>query len=319
MGFLKKIIVSSTAIFLIFFGGAGLVSGGIILKIGALIGLIIGLFVLYMFVKMAWRAMGCLPAILVIIALSLFILYAIGAFSGGFGNITENIKEFYGQDIQTSEELDEQQDLSVTDKADQKEVLNLIDEDKHKIFDGKITDKFLSKKKHQKTVFNPLKYPAVFGLARVLSGDTLVMGDHIIKLYGIAAPDIKQNCAARDGRGYRCGQQSAKWLSEWLADNEIKCHIIKDDGHGTLTGVCLIGEYDIGAAIVNAGWAVANPQDTQIYLAYQEQASVNRRGLWDGKFYMPWDWRKVQNRKANIKIIHKKKPVNRIHTLFFGR
>ncbi len=318
MEFLKKIIVSSTAIFLIFFGGAGLVSGGMIMKIGALIGLIIGIFILYMFIKMAWRAMGCLPAILIIIALGIFVMYAIGAFSGGFNNITENIMDFYEQDVQTSEGAIDQSDISAG-KTSKKEVLNLINEDQHKIFDGKITDKFLAKQKNKKTSFNPLKYPAIYGPVRVLSGDTLVMGDQIIRMYGIAAPDIKQNCAARDGRGYRCGQQSAKWLSDWLLDNQVECHIIKDDGQGSLIGVCLIGQYDIAAAIVNAGWAVAYPQETQVYQAYQEQASVNRRGLWDGKFYMPWDWRKVQNRKANIKIINKKKTINRVHSLFFGR
>ena len=152
-----------------------------------------------------------------------------------------------------------------------------------------------------------MKYPAIYGPTRVLSGDTLVMNGYVIKLYAVAAPDIKQTCAAQDGRGYRCGQQSAMWLSEWLSDNQVECHIVQDSGQGYLIGVCMLGAYDIGAAIVNAGWAVANPAQSKIYEPYQNQAIENRRGMWDGKFYMPWDWYKIQNRKANIQIIRKKK------------
>lgn len=315
MGFLKRAIVSFTAIFLIFFGGAGISSNNTILQIGAFIGLIIGLIVLYMFIKMAWRALGCLPAIAIIIALALFIMYAIGAFSGNFASITTNIQEFYSPQMQSSE-----QPITNENSPEEEKVVNLIGEDKHKIFDGNIKDKFLPKAKTvaAKTSFNPLKYPAIYGVSRVLSGDTLVLNNsYIVKLYGIAAPDIKQSCAARDGRGYKCGQQSANWLSEWLSDNEIKCHILKDNGEGFLQGVCLLGPYDIGAAIVNAGWAVADARDTPVYQAYQEQASNNRRGIWDGKFYFPWDWQKIQNRKANIKIIKKKNPITRLHSLFF--
>ena len=68
----------------------------------------------------------------------------------------------------------------------------------------------------------------------------------------------------------------------------------------------MLGPYDIGAALINAGWAVADVKQTQIYIPYQNQALSNKRGLWQGEFYMPWDWKKIQSRKANVKIIKKK-------------
>lgn len=311
MGFLKKAFVSLTAILLIFSGSMGVGSSNIILQIGAFIGIIVGLVILYIFIKMAWRAMGCLPAILIMSALAFFVMYAIGAFSDGMNNIPENIKEFLGQNIQTSEQLIESEEKVVDEKPQVEEngVINLIENDNHELFKGSLKDKILPKTKTvvKTTHFDPMKYPAIYGPTRVLSGDTLVMNGYVIKLYAVAAPDIKQTCAAQDGRGYRCGQQSAMWLSEWLSDNQVECHIVQDSGQGYLIGVCMLGAYDIGAAIVNAGWAVANPAQSKIYEPYQNQAIENRRGMWDGKFYMPWDWYKIQNRKANIQIIRRKK------------
>ncbi len=311
MGFLKKAFVSLAAILLIFSGSMGVGSSNMILQIGAFIGIIVGLVILYIFIKMAWRAMGCLPAILIMSALAAFVMYAIGAFSGGMENIPENIKEFLGQNIQTSEQLIEDEEKVADEKPQVEEngVVNLIQDDNHELYKGSLKDKILPKTKTvvKTTRFDPMKYPAIYGPTRVLSGDTLVMNGYVVKLYAVAAPDIKQTCAAQDGRGYRCGQQSAMWLSEWLSDNQVECHIVQDSGQGYLTGVCMLGAYDIGAAIVNAGWAVANPAQSKIYEPYQNQAIENRRGMWDGKFYMPWDWYKIQNRKANIQIIHKRK------------
>ena len=53
-------------------------------------------------------------------------------------------------------------------------------------------------------------------------------------------------------------------------------------------------------------FSIISFRQTQIYLPYQNQALSNRRGLWQGEFYMPWDWQKIQNRKANVKVIKSK-------------
>ena len=303
MGLIKKFFLGCGALLLIFSSKSAAESGNIILQAGAVIGLIIVLVILYVFAKMAWRAMGCLPAILIIMSLVLFVMYSIGAFSGGVNNITNNLSEYFHQDTKTAdgvieftpkEEVVSQPHVS-KQKTEEDGVVNLIEEDQHKIFSEDIVDKFLPKAKvvNQAAPFNPMKYPAIFGPARVLSGDTIVLDGQVIHLFGIAAPDIKQTCAQGDGRGYRCGQKSAIWLSEWLRDNIVECHLIRQNQQGVITGMCMLGDYDIAAAAVNAGAVVANPSESKVYLPYQEQAARNRRGLWEGKFYMPWDWAKI--------------------------
>ena len=83
MLFVKKALLGFGALFLILLGGAGTQTQSTLLQGGGFLGLIIGLIVLYIFAKMAWRAMGCLPSLFLIAAIVVFIMYAIGAFSGG--------------------------------------------------------------------------------------------------------------------------------------------------------------------------------------------------------------------------------------------
>ena len=83
MFFIKKLFLGLAAVVLIYLGGSGTQSSNMLFQGGGFIGIIVGLVVLYIFGKMVWRAMGCLPVLLIISLIVGFILYAIGAFNGG--------------------------------------------------------------------------------------------------------------------------------------------------------------------------------------------------------------------------------------------
>lgn len=331
MFFLKKVLLGFGALFLILLGGAGTQSQSTLLQGGGFLGLIIGLVVLYIFAKMAWRAMGCLPSIFLIAAIIVFILYAIGAFSGGIGNVGGNLKSFLGQGMSSSQSsmvsakinlLDEEDfDTPISENfsspndaetqaagqqppynPDNNRQKNASQQDNHgffsKLFGGS------SSSGNVASAFDPRNYPAIYSSAKVVSGDTLIVGGRYFRLFGIDAPENNQTCADSNGRPYHCGQQAAAWLKSWLQDYELECRIIQKDAKGNMLGVCSLGAYDLGAALVNAGWAVVYTKHTDIYMPYQVQAQNNARGLWQGEFYMPWDWRKIQARKPKIKIIN---------------
>ena len=80
MGFFKKFFLGSVALSFILLGGSGTQSSNILFQGGGFIGLIIGLVALYLFAKMAWKAMGCLPSLIVIVGIICFVIYAIGGF-----------------------------------------------------------------------------------------------------------------------------------------------------------------------------------------------------------------------------------------------
>lgn len=332
MFFLKKVLMGLGALILILLGGAGTQTQSTLLQGGGFLGLIIGFVVLYIFAKMAWRAMGCLPSLIIVVAVIVFILYAIGAFSGGLANVGSNLKSFLGQGSSSGS-------MPVASASQsQNTAIPLSEED----LGAPIGESFSSSDSgvrqempetpavasgsepglmerlfgnsgasNQQAAFNPKNFPAIYSPAQVVSGDTLVIGGRYFRLFGIDAPEINQTCADGSGRSYGCGRQAAAWLSSWLQDNQLECRVMQEDQKGNMMGVCSLGAYDIGAALVNAGWAVAYTQYSDIYVPYQVQAQNNARGLWQGEFYMPWDWRKIQQRKPKIKIINKPKEKRR--------
>ena len=76
MFFIKKLFLGLAAVVLIYLGGSGTQSSNMLFQGGGFIGIIVGLVVLYIFGKMVWRAMGCLPVLLIISLIVGFILYA---------------------------------------------------------------------------------------------------------------------------------------------------------------------------------------------------------------------------------------------------
>lgn len=346
---LKKIFFGLTALALIFIGGSGTQSNSVLLQGGGFVGLIIGFVVLYIFGKLIWRAMGCLPSVLIIAGIVGFLLYAIGAFNGGVQNVIPNLQKFIGTrgnasggSVQQSDALmliDEesrsptpvvgenfgdiqvpaQQDFAASPTPSETPAAEtrapapqpparLPEKENESGIMGFVNNLLGSgtgTMDSQPRNFNPADYPAVYGAVQVINGDTLFMRNHYIRLYGIDAPEINQTCANSQGRAYACGKEAARWLQNWILDNEIECRVLKQDSKNNVTATCSYGQYDIGAALVSAGWAVTLPQNT-IYKPYELQAQKAQRGMWQGQFYKPWDWRDIQSKKPKIKIIKPK-------------
>lgn len=328
MAFLKKTMMALGAFFLILWGGAGTQSNSTLLQGGGFLGLLIGLVVLYIFVKMAWRAMGCLPAFLIIAGITSFIVYAIGGFNNGVTGIIPTLKAFLGQQSSQTQTTDGKFNLIDEDDIDMSGDEDAPLEAEEAAADvpvlrktkpqqpqqqpqqqnqntgtfQKIMGSFGGQKTQQQQPMNPQNFPAITGSVRVVNGDTLMMNGYYIRLYGIDAPESDQTCANRTGRSYHCGRVAATWLRDWLMDNQIECRIMQQDKSGNMVGTCSLGQYDIGAAMVNAGWAVAYTKYTDVYLPYQEQAMQRRDGLWQGKFYQPADWRAIKAKKPKIRV-----------------
>ena len=83
-------------------GGAGTQSNSILMQGIGFFGIIIGLIVLYVFGKMVWRSIGCLPSFLILSAIVLFIMYSLGMFNNGLGGVGDAILKFIGRETTTS-------------------------------------------------------------------------------------------------------------------------------------------------------------------------------------------------------------------------
>ena len=297
MLFVKKIMFGLGAILFILWGGAGTQSSSTLLQGGGFMVLLVGLVILYLFLRMAWRAMGCLPSFLIFSGRVMFILYAIGAFNGGIGNVGYNLKNFLGQQS-TSSQVAQYQHTSSSEQevTTGKKIGDFVDN---------ISEKFNSSPKPAMHAIDDL--PLIRSSVRVISGDILQIQGYYFRIYGIDAPENNQNCEDKNGRSYRCGLKSASWLRDWILDYELECRIMQQDQNGNMVGICSLGQYDIGAAMVTSGWAVA-ATGIGIYEPYELEARQNKNGLWSGSFYRPEDWRKLSSQKPNIKIIKPKNP-----------
>lgn len=329
MFWLKKIVLGLGLLALIYGGSAGTQSSSLFVQGMSFIGLLIIGLILFVFARMLLRGLGCLPSLAIMLAVSVFMMYTLGMFNNGLSGTLSAVSRFIGRETPQTQtlpaELSPEEDSepqiqgSSSSPADDKTTKSdpsLFDdykpqekpkESKPSLLQNVVSALTGAQEPQEQKPFNPQDYPVIYTAARVLSADTLEIYGHYFKLFGIAAPEISQTCANAQGKPYNCGREAALWLKDWINDGELECHIIQQDTNGNMVGTCSYGPYDLGAALVNAGWAVAYTKYTSAYSPYEQQAQLARRGLWQGQFYMPWDWRKIQQRKATVKIIRPKK------------
>jgi endonuclease YncB( thermonuclease family) len=89
-----------------------------------------------------------------------------------------------------------------------------------------------------------------------------------------------------------------------VEDFQITCFYSEKDRYKRILGVCYIGNIDsaafkkkiksleLNSMMVKSGNAVAYRKYSDAYINDEEFAKINKRGIWIGKFEMPWDWRK---------------------------
>ncbi len=136
-----------------------------------------------------------------------------------------------------------------------------------------------------------------------IDGDTLRLVDNSTintRLFGIDAPEIMQDCQRADGSFYQCGREAKAYLVSLIKGHEIKCHHQVMDKYGRSVAICYAYQsgvgIDISAAMVRAGWAVAYTHYTVKYLPQEIEAKAAKRGLWQGEFMVPFEWRTAHKR-----------------------
>ena len=131
----------------------------------------------------------------------------------------------------------------------------------------------------------------LLGPARVVDGDTIVVADEKIRLHGIDAPEIGQTFWC-DGREFDCGAMAAAALEALVAGIRVRCEALERDCYGRLVAKCYSPRgVDICGRLVRSGWALAYRHYSLDYVAAENEARENFRGLWRGSFDKPWEWR----------------------------
>jgi endonuclease YncB( thermonuclease family) len=134
------------------------------------------------------------------------------------------------------------------------------------------------------------------GVPRIVDGDTLAIGSTKVRLEGIDAPETDQVCLNANGDHWACGIEARDQLALHIGGREIRCSSSGVDAYRRTLAICyLVGE-DLNGWMVQQGWALAYVQYSSAYRQVEEDARANLRGLWQGAFIAPWDWRHRNNK-----------------------
>jgi endonuclease YncB( thermonuclease family) len=126
---------------------------------------------------------------------------------------------------------------------------------------------------------------------RVIDGDTIALGDQRIRLWGIDAPEIRQECI-RDGASYPCGRAAKAFLEALVGSESVACGEVAQDRHRRSVARCWASGGDIGEAVIRAGWALDYSRYSRgFYSSAERGAQLGMAGMWNGVFETPWAWR----------------------------
>ena len=140
----------------------------------------------------------------------------------------------------------------------------------------------------------------ISGFAKVVDGDTIKINSKKIRLYGIDAPEKKQKCKKTYltisfmsfTKDYMCGEVSTEKLIKKINKQKLNCNILDVDRYKRLIGECFKRNINLNSWMVSNGYAVAYRKYSKKYVSDEINAKNNKLGIWQGKFEMPWDYRR---------------------------
>ena len=140
---------------------------------------------------------------------------------------------------------------------------------------------------------------SVTGYAKVTDGDTIKINTFKIRLHGIDAPEQKQKCKRpyltififTFYEDYLCGQKSTKALIKKINNQKVTCKISDVDYFKRLIGECYKRKINLNAWLVSNGHAVAFRKYSKKYVSEETLAKQKKKGIWQGKFEMPLNYR----------------------------
>jgi endonuclease YncB( thermonuclease family) len=130
------------------------------------------------------------------------------------------------------------------------------------------------------------------GPAKAVDGRSLRIGETVVRLADIDAPDPAQTCMLED-RVYSCGKLARAALADLLTGAQVECRIAVRPPDGPPVAICLADGFDLSLNMVHTGWAVADRDRSNRYAGIESAAREARRGMWRGKFERPSTWRRA--------------------------
>lgn len=139
---------------------------------------------------------------------------------------------------------------------------------------------------------NPSASFDIEGRATVTDGETIRINGQYIRLHGIDAPESAQSCTTASGGRYACGRDATRALESKTKGRFVSCESRNVDRYGRMVAVCYAKGENLSKWMVSEGWAVAYTRYSWAYLPNEIGARLAGRGIWEGDFVAPEDWRR---------------------------
>lgn len=138
--------------------------------------------------------------------------------------------------------------------------------------------------------FNSKPTKTVEGAATIIDGDTLTVDGITMDLWGLDAPEPKQQCAI-DGTLWPCGQRATEVLAG-LAKGKVSCAYRTLEKEGRIVAVCRDADGNsLNEEMIVQGMAMARARESYDYIDLSVDTRYQGRGMWAGTFISPWLWR----------------------------
>jgi endonuclease YncB( thermonuclease family) len=150
--------------------------------------------------------------------------------------------------------------------------------------------------------FRDVMFPAekvIAATAKVVDGDTLIIAGKSWRLYGIDAPEYRQTCKDARGLDWPCGKAARAQLDAYVLSGSIVCEPQAEDAYGRSVARCASATVpDLAEAMSQAGLAISPAgRGRAAYDDAEASARDAKRGIWQGEFDTPAEWRKANPRE----------------------
>jgi len=129
-------------------------------------------------------------------------------------------------------------------------------------------------------------------------GDSFIMHGQKVRLWGIDAPEYYQNCLDDLGKEYPCGKQSRQFFEDLARGRSVSCDIMPAaKRESRIVAKCSLHEADLGSEMVSSGHAIDYSYFSDgFYKSEERAAKSDQKGIWQGAFTEPYQWRKQNKR-----------------------
>ena len=114
--------------------------------------------------------------------------------------------------------------------------------------------------------------------AKVRPDASLLVGSRVVRLYGIHVPSMGRTCRT-NLRPVRCGSHAVLAL-DFKIRGFVQCRRVHRNRDRSVTALCRNRGVDLGAYLIERGWAVARPDAPFEYRVLERIARERGMGVW---------------------------------------